>query len=159
MKKGVTMNKSLAILSILIIFPTTIASACTYKNIELKDGRVEARWIPCNNEKCEDYKRHKKMIENQEVVYFHDVSEDKDKKKEAPPVEASKENNSGKVYDKQEGRERDVDAINAENDAINKATGKLSDEAPVKENKKDKTKKKVPVEKKASDALKKFFGF
>lgn len=108
------MKKFLLILAVAALIPASV-SACTYENIKLENGTVKARWIPCNDENCADYQRHKKMIENQQVVYEHDVSKDEQK----PAKE-----NAGKTYDKKQHRERNVDAINAENDAINAAIKK-----------------------------------
>lgn len=69
------MKKTLAVLCVLLAIPV-LASACTYKNIQVKNGEVVAKWIPCNDEKCADYQRHKRMIKNQNVQ-VHDISPSK----------------------------------------------------------------------------------
>lgn len=51
----------------------TMANACNYDHIQLRNGEVQARWVSCNDESCPDYQRHKKMIQNQEV-HVHDIS-------------------------------------------------------------------------------------
>lgn len=149
------MKKMLIVLSVLLLIPTA-SNACTYDNIQIKDGKTYGRWIPCNDERCADYQRHKKMIENQEV-HVHDVSKDKQETQETP------KGDTGKVYDKKTHKERNVDAINAENDAINRATGPVTIVDPNKkqDQKQDqeKPKKKVPIEKKVANGLKDFFGF
>lgn len=114
MKKFLLVLAAATLISTIVDIPASV-SACTYENIKLENGTVKARWIPCNDESCADYQRHKKMIENQQVVYEHDVS-----KEEQKPANE----NTGKIYDKNQHRERNVDAINAENDAINAAIAK-----------------------------------
>ena len=109
------MKKMFIVLSVILLVPLA-ASACTYDYIQIKDGKTYGRWIPYNSENCPDYQRHKKMIENQEV-HVHDVSKEK---QETP------KGDTGKVYDKKTHRERNVDAINAENDAINRTTGPIN---------------------------------
>lgn len=112
------MKKMLIVLSMLLLIPMT-STACTYDHIQIKNGKTYGRWIPCNDEKCADYQRHKKMIENKNV-HVHDVSKDKQEAQDAHKGDA------GKIYDKKTHRERNVDAVNAENDAINKATGPIN---------------------------------
>lgn len=109
------------------IIPMT-AAACTYENIKLEDGTVKAKWMPCNDESCADYQRHKKMIENQNV-HVNDVAPAKPVNRfetaniKIEDLEEVKES-TGTIYDKKQHRERNVDAINAENDAINAAIAK-----------------------------------
>ena len=69
------MTKTVIALFTVLIIPLS-ASACTYDHIRLKNGEVQARWIPCNDEKCPDYMRHKKMIENHNV-HIHDAAQQK----------------------------------------------------------------------------------
>lgn len=147
------MKKLLVILAAITLIPIS-ASACTYENITVENGVVKGRWIPCNDESCADYQRHKKMIENQNVhtndiapakpvdrfatanIKIGDLKEvkkqpEKEKaKQEKKKSTKEQQQNTGKVYDKKQHRERDVDAINAENEAIDKVTGELPD--PVK---------------------------
>lgn len=47
--------------------------ACTYENIKIKNGEMVGKWIPCNDEKCPDFRRRRRMIENQEV-HIYDVA-------------------------------------------------------------------------------------
>ena len=130
------MKKIVVALSFAMILPT-MANACTYDHIQLRNGEVQARWIPCNDESCSDYQRHKKMIQNQKV-HIHDISPaeapkfDSEKKNDKANGNDSKEqkerseaptSDAGRVYDKNTHKERDVNAINAENDAINRITG------------------------------------
>ncbi len=118
------MKKFLIAFAAAAIIPMT-AAACTYENIKLEDGTVKARWIPCNDESCADYQRHKKMIENQNV-HVNDVAPAKPVNRfetaniKIEDLEEVKES-TGTIYDKKQHRERNVDAINAENDAINAA--------------------------------------
>lgn len=100
------LKKSLIISLALLAIPFA-ANACTYDNVKVVNGEMVGRWIPCNDENCPDYQRHKRMIENQEVVHVHDVSEDK---------------STGTTYDKNEHKERDVDTVQAERDAIDSIT-------------------------------------
>lgn len=58
-KEVFTMKKILLILAVAALIPASV-SACTYENIKLENGTVKARWIPCNDENCADYQRHKK---------------------------------------------------------------------------------------------------
>ncbi len=134
------MKKFLIAFAAAAIIPMT-AAACTYENIKLEDGTVKARWIPCNDESCADYQRHKKMIENQNV-HVNDVAPAKPVNRfetaniKIEDLEEVKES-TGTIYDKKQHRERNVDAINAENDAINaaiKRAGKLPEPAEKKEN-------------------------
>lgn len=134
------MKKFLIAFAAAAIIPMT-AVACTYENIKLEDGTVKARWIPCNDESCADYQRHKKMIENQNV-HVNDVAPAKPVNRfetaniKIEDLEEVKES-TGTIYDKKQHRERNVDAINAENDAINaaiKRAGKLPEPAEKKEN-------------------------
>lgn len=134
------MKKFLIAFAAAAIIPMT-AAACTYENIKLEDGTVKARWIPCNDESCADYQRHKKMIENQNV-HVNDVAPAKPINRfetaniKIEDLEEVKES-TGTIYDKKQHRERNVDAINAENDAINaaiKRAGKLPEPAEKKEN-------------------------
>ena len=127
------MKKILLILAVAALIPASV-SACTYENIKLENGTVKARWIPCNDENCADYQRHKKMIENQNI-HVNDVAPVKPVNRfrtaniKTEHLEYVKES-TGKIYDKKQHRERNVDAINAENDAINaaiKKAGKLPD--------------------------------
>lgn len=118
------MKKFLIAFAAAAIIPMT-AAACTYENIKLEDGTVKARWIPCNDESCADYQRHKKMVENQNV-HVNDVAPAKPVNRfetaniKIEDLEEVKES-TGTIYDKKQHRERNVDAINAENDAINAA--------------------------------------
>lgn len=118
------MKKFLIAFAAAAIIPMT-AAACTYENIKLENGTVKARWIPCNDESCADYQRHKKMIENQNV-HVNDVAPAKPVNRfetaniKIEDLEEVKES-TGTIYDKKQHRERNVDAINAENDAINAA--------------------------------------
>lgn len=142
------MKKALLILTLSAVFlnPANVF-ACRYENISVdSDGTVRGRWIPCNDENCPDYQEHFQRLKNENVVYEHDISKDEPKQE----AEEQKEN-TGKVYDKKQHRERDVDAINAENEAIDKVTG----EVEVKEQEE----KKEPVEKKVIKEIGKFFGF
>ena len=117
-------------LSTIVLNPVN-ALACTYENIKLEDGAVTARWIPCQDENCPDYQKHKRMIENQEV-HVVDVAPTKPVDRFATAeikindagevVEEQKKENAGKVYDKKQHRERDVDAVNTENEIINDET-------------------------------------
>lgn len=117
-------------LSAIVLNPVN-ALACTYENIKLEDGAVTARWIPCQDENCPDYQKHKRMIENQEV-HVVDVAPAKPVDRFATAeikindagevVEEQKKENAGKVYDKKQHRERDVDAVNTENEIINDET-------------------------------------
>lgn len=117
-------------LSAIVLNPVN-ALACTYENIKLEDGAVTARWIPCQDENCPDYQKHKRMIENQEV-HLVDVAPTKPVDRFATAeikindagevVEEQKKENAGKVYDKKQHRERNVDAVNAENEIINDKT-------------------------------------
>lgn len=117
-------------LSAIVLNPVN-ALACTYENIKLEDGTVTARWIPCQDENCPDYQKHKRMIENQEV-HVVDVAPTKPVDRFATAeikindagevVEEQKKENAGKVYDKKQHRERDVDAVNTENEIINDET-------------------------------------
>lgn len=117
-------------LSAIVLNPVN-ALACTYENIKLEDGAVTARWIPCQDENCPDYQKHKRMIENQEV-HVVDVAPTKPVDRFATAeikindagevVEEQKKENAGKVYDKKQHRERNVDAVNAENEIINDKT-------------------------------------
>ena len=109
------MRKILLALAAAILIPASV-SACTYENIKLENGTVKARWIPCNNESCADYREHFQRLKNENVVYEHDVSKDEPQKEV--------KGNAGKTYDKKQHRERNVNAINAENDAINAAIAK-----------------------------------
>ncbi len=111
------MKKFLLVLAAAALIPASV-SACTYENIKLENGTVKARWIPCNDESCPNYREHFQRLKNKNVVYEHDVS--KDEKKPA-------EGNAGNVYDKNQHRERDVNSINAENDAINAAIKKAGE--------------------------------
>lgn len=133
------MKKVALVLVSLMVIPLS-AHACTYDHIKVKNGEVVARWIPCNDESCPDYQRHKRMIENQNVVYVHDASQD------TPQEETA--GSAGKVYDKAEHRERNVEAISAEKEAINKATNQPV--VIVEEKKKEDT---------VVDKIKNFFGF
>ena len=69
------MSKTVIALFTVLIIPLS-ASACTYDHIRLKNGEVQARWIPCDNDKCSVYLRQKKMIENQNV-HIHDAAPQK----------------------------------------------------------------------------------
>lgn len=121
------MKKFLIAFAAAAIIPMT-AAACTYENIKLEDGTVKAKWMPCNDESCADYQRHKKMIENQNV-HVNDVAPAKPVNRfetaniKIEDLEEVKES-TGTIYDKKQHRERNVDAINAENDAINAAIAK-----------------------------------
>lgn len=134
------MKKFLIAFAAAAIIPMT-AAACTYENITVENGVVKGRWIPCNDESCADYQRHKKMIENQNV-HVNDVAPAKPVNRfetaniKIEDLEEVKES-TGTIYDKKQHRERNVDAINAENDAINaaiKRAGKLPEPAEKKEN-------------------------
>ena len=138
------MKKLICVLSLLLLLPVT-ASACTYENIKLEDGKVTARWIPCNDPDCKDYQRHFEAIKNSNVVYENDVSKtekpvnryeladikisdenevnEENEVKDEPKQEPAEKENTGKVYDKNQHRERDVDAIKAERDIINSILG------------------------------------
>ena len=150
------MKKLICILSLLLLLPVT-ASACTYENIKLENGKVTARWIPCNDPDCKDYQRHFEAIKNSHVVSEHNVAKDKkptnrygladleisksnevneenevkqveqetekQSKQDAEIQKSDKQENTGKVYDKKQHRERDVDAIKAERDIINSILG------------------------------------
>ena len=124
------MKKFLIAFAAAAIIPMT-AAACTYENIKLEDGTVKARWIPCNDKSCADYQRHKKMIENQNV-HVNDVAPAKPVNRfetaniKIEDLEEVKES-TGTIYDKKQHRERNVDAINAENDAINAAIKKAGE--------------------------------
>lgn len=140
------MKKFLLVLAAAALIPASV-SACTYENIKLENGTVKARWTPCNDESCPDYQQHKKMIENQNVhtndvapakpvdrfatanIKIGDLKEVKKQpekaKQEKKKSTKEQQQNTGKVYDKKQHRERDVDAINAENEAIDKVTGEL----------------------------------
>ena len=124
MKKFLLVFAAAAIISTIVDIPASV-SACTYENIKLENGTVKARWIPCNDESCADYQRHKKMIENQNV-HVNDVAPAKPVNRfetaniKIEDLEEVKES-TGTIYDKKQHRERNVDAINAENDAINAA--------------------------------------
>lgn len=133
MKKFLLVLAAAALIFTIVDIPASV-SACTYENIKLENGTVKARWIPCNDENCADYQRHKKMIENQNI-HVNDVAPVKPVNRfrtaniKTEHLEEVKES-TGKIYDKKQHRERNVDAINAENDAINaaiKKAGKLPD--------------------------------
>ena len=59
MKKFLLVLAAAALISTIVDIPASV-SACTYENIKLENGTVKARWIPCNDENCADYQRHKK---------------------------------------------------------------------------------------------------
>lgn len=119
------MKKILIAFAAATLIPMT-AAACTYENIKLENGTVKGRYVPCQNESCEDYQRHMDMIENQNV-HVNDAAP-------AKPVDRTSsanikvEEDAGKVYDKKQQRERNVDAVNTENEIIGKYTGKLPEQ-------------------------------
>lgn len=175
------MKKALLILTLSAVFlnPANVF-ACRYENISVdSDGTVRGRWIPCNDENCPDYQRHFQAIKNQNV-HVTDVAPAKPvdrfatakikinedgeviepakeeqqevTKEDEPKQEAEQEKeNAGKVYDKKQHRERDVEAVNAEREAIDKVTGELPEQKQEE--------KKEPVEKKVIKEIGKIFGF
>lgn len=147
--------KKLFVILALMAMPVT-AFACTLENVTIRGGHgdpVGKSWVFCGDENCPIYKKYIKPIKNQNVVYEHDISKDEVKEQPAEQTEEQPKENAGKVYDKKQHRERDVDAINAENEAIDKVTGKLPEPEQPKEEKKE------PVEKKVIKEIGKFFGF
>ena len=149
------MKKALLILTLSAVFlnPANVF-ACRYENIEIDNGVVKGRWIPCNDENCPDYQRHFQAIKNQNV-HVNDVApakpvdrfatakikinedgevigpakeEQQEVTKEDEPKQEEQEaeeqkGNTGKVYDKKQHRERDVDAVKTERDVINRILG------------------------------------
>lgn len=145
------MKKALLILTLSAVFlnPANVF-ACRYENISVdSDGTVRGRWIPCNDENCPDYQQHFQRLKNENVVYEHDISKDEPAKDKTS--QNDKQGAAGKVYDKKQHRERDVEAVSAEREAIDKVTG----EVEVKEQEE----KKEPVEKKVIKEIGKIFGF
>lgn len=141
--------KKLFVILALMAMPVTVF-ACTLENVTIRGGHgdpVGKSWVFCGDENCPIYKKYIKPIKNQNVVYEHDIS--KDEVKEEQPKE-----DAGKVYDKKQHRERDVDAINAENEAIDKVTGDLPEQTTEQKDEK----KKIPIEKKVADAALGIFG-
>ena len=135
------------ILSAAVLNPVS-ALACRYENISVdSDGTVRGRWIPCHDENCPDYQEHFQRLKNENVVYEHDISKDEPKEE---VKQEKQQGDAGKVYDKNAHRERDVEAVKTEREAIDKVTG----EVEVKEQEE----KKEPVEKQVVKGILNIFG-